>query len=838
MAKSNFIVRGGLDMSSVTKGLQQTQKQFAQFQNKINSSMKAVTAIIGSIAIGDLIKDSVSSAMTVESSMTQLKRILGNNADAFNTWARTQSKALGMAREDAYKYGAVYGNLISGFATDTAETEQLTTQLLESSAIVASATGKTMEDVMERIRSGLLGNTEAIEDLGIYAQVGAIEATDAFKKIANGKSWEQLDYNTQQQIRLLSILEQATAKYGNTLAGTTATKQNAFLATLKNIRLNIGQAFLPIYNIVLPSLNALASKIENITSSLAKFSQVLFGTKAVTGVQTQTESVTELADATEAAGEAAKKATLPFDELNMINNNSSADTSTASTKTNTSDTKADDEINSITENLYDIKEKLQPTIDALEELMTVLEPFKENAGKGLQWFYDEVLVPVSELTITEVVPEFLYALTEAVNTINVAIEKFQSIGADDEIGGFINRLADAKLSGIAQYFTDIGDAFKNLSDFIEKPNFKSIAGYIAEVYNVVSNKSFNPDTNPITAFIRTITVSDLKKWYEEKIGPYLAKANWDDKLFKILEWVQGFKIGLASKLITWKDDVFSWFGDIKKKFENKGKDIALGIIDGWIGYNPILNTWLAGRINQIFVAFGDIKTKFMTKGYNIIDGIKEGWNSSWEAFASWLAFKPTSISYAFGALTEKFAVKGIQIISGIKNGWNDGWDSFKTWLGNLPSRIATGIGSLFDIGKNLMQTFINGLKSISLPKFKVSFGTSTASILGKSISIPTIDIGLFANGGLPDTGELFIANEAGPELVGRLGNQSAVANSDQIVDALASGIYAPVFNAVAAAMSRYSSGSDIYIDSELFTRATNNGRSRNDRRQNTVLQTV
>lgn len=52
-------------------------------------------------------------------------------------------------------------------------------------------------------------------------------------------------------------------------------------------------------------------------------------------------------------------------------------------------------------------------------------------------------------------------------------------------------------------------------------------------------------------------------------------------------------------------------------------------------------------------------------------------------------------------------------------------------------------------------------------------------------------------------GELFIAREAGPELVGRMGSRTVVANNDQII----AGIEAGVFNAVVAAMSGTKGGS-------------------------------
>ena len=56
---------------------------------------------------------------------------------------------------------------------------------------------------------------------------------------------------------------------------------------------------------------------------------------------------------------------------------------------------------------------------------------------------------------------------------------------------------------------------------------------------------------------------------------------------------------------------------------------------------------------------------------------------------------------------------------------------------------------------------------------------------------------LFASGGFPDEGQLFIARESGAEMVGTIGNRTAVANNEDIVAAVSQG----VFGAVAAAMS-------------------------------------
>lgn len=50
------------------------------------------------------------------------------------------------------------------------------------------------------------------------------------------------------------------------------------------------------------------------------------------------------------------------------------------------------------------------------------------------------------------------------------------------------------------------------------------------------------------------------------------------------------------------------------------------------------------------------------------------------------------------------------------------------------------------------------------------------------------DIAAYASGGSPRTSQLFIAREAGPELVGTLGGHTAVMNNDQIVSSVAAGV--------------------------------------------------
>lgn len=236
-------------------------------------------AIIGKKLL-DVGMYSTQTALEVSASMNQIKRQMGESSQSFLKWVNDNANAMNMGVGEATNYGAVYSNLFSGFIKDTNKLSAYTAKMLQTSAVVAEGSGRSITDVMERIRSGLLGNTEAIEDLGINVNVAMIESTEAFKRFANGQSWQQLDYQTQQQIRLMAILEQATAKYGDTLSNSVNGRISLFKSLMKDSALNLGNAMLPIINAIMPVLNSFAMVLKNVTAKLAEFIALMFNKKA------------------------------------------------------------------------------------------------------------------------------------------------------------------------------------------------------------------------------------------------------------------------------------------------------------------------------------------------------------------------------------------------------------------------------------------------------------------------------------------------------------------------------------------------------------------------------
>ena len=252
--------------------------------NSIGSAFGKLAKFAGFAILGKKLLDvgmySAQTALEVAASMNQIKRQMGESSQSFLKWVNDNANAMNMGVGEATNYGAVYSNLFSGFIKDTNKLSAYTAKMLQTSAVIAEGSGRTITDVMERIRSGLLGNTEAIEDLGINVGVAMIESTEAFKKFANGQSWQQLDYQTQQQIRLMAILEQATAKYGDTLSNSVNGSISLFKSLMKDSALNLGNAMLPIINAIMPVLNSFAMVLKNVTAKLAEFIALMFNKKA------------------------------------------------------------------------------------------------------------------------------------------------------------------------------------------------------------------------------------------------------------------------------------------------------------------------------------------------------------------------------------------------------------------------------------------------------------------------------------------------------------------------------------------------------------------------------
>ena len=101
--------------------------------------------------------------------------------------------------------------------------------------------------------------------------------------------------------------------------------------------------------------------------------------------------------------------------------------------------------------------------NAFDNLWKSLEPFTENIGNGLLWFYDKVLLPLGTWTINDVLPGFLKILTGALDILNQAIEDIKPIWKWfwDKV---LSPITTWTGGVIVDVLNGVGDALKWISD--------------------------------------------------------------------------------------------------------------------------------------------------------------------------------------------------------------------------------------------------------------------------------------------------------------------------------------------------------------------------------------
>lgn len=133
---------------------------------------------------------------------------------------------------------------------------------------------------------------------------------------------------------------------------------------------------------------------------------------------------------------------------------------------------------------------------------------------------------------------------------------------------------------------------------------------------------------------------------------------------------------------------------------------------------------------------------------------------------------------------------GKNLVTGFVNGINSEYwslsNAIKSVLNDaLSGSLARSYGSSF--GSQLGSSIASALRRTSFPRLR-----GTVSISGLTASI---NFRAYALGGFPEQGQMFVARERGPELVGNIGNKAAVVNNDQIIEGIRQGVYSAVVEA-------------------------------------------
>lgn len=188
------------------------------------------------------------------------------------------------------------------------------------------------------------------------------------------------------------------------------------------------------------------------------------------------------------------------------------------------------------------------------------------------------------------------------------------------------------------------------------------------------------------------------------------------------------------------------------------------------------------------------KIKSADAGKEIMEGLKNGVTDHTKLFDDSMIKAVESGEAALRATAQinspskLFSKDGEYMMEGLAQG-------IKNKLGYLSSTMDSTIGSIFDAdsaystGYSFGQSLANGIsqaiKNATYPSLKGTMSTSGGTA--------RMSFSAYASGGFPDPGQFFLARENGvPEMVGSIGRRTAVANNDQIVEAVKTGVYEAV----------------------------------------------
>lgn len=632
---------------------------------------------------------------------------------------------------------------------------------------------------------------------------------------------------------LRSVIKEITQAFSEGLkaayafsAGLT-TEGNRFAAALDNMKSatnqmkgQLGSALAGLLTAIAPILERIINLIVKVADVISQFFAAFTGSTYLKAIRTQAE----FADITAKGAKSAKEwknQLLGFDEINKLNEPSSG----GGTGVNLLEGYAFEDA-PISEGIRNFVEKIKQKFAELKEsidftnLKKSFSRLKESIGplvdiisKGLSWAWNNVLLPFGKWTIEEAAPALVDALAAAFEFLSAVFDALAPVLEplwENVLKPFFEACGEIILTGLQE----LTDLLKDLTDLI-KGNIgwdefiggldgvqiallalggtlvlsaigkitTAIAGLPAVIGTATAGMTTGLAAMAKSAFVGALAVVDA------------VLVAYDVK--KIKEASNTYKE--AQQAHT--RETQTALNEYTRIYNAKGKEIA----DQWAktAYN-IDTTGMDFEQSQLALT-QKIEGYWEDVPQNLWQGFKAGWNDYFgsngkgagqlmeDAFTG--AVDGVKDTLGIHSPSTVFESIGENSVNGFLKGFSDAWNRFMT---ELRSKLAAF--------RNAVQQGLSfGSASVRLPSYTPS----------------AVSANLYADGGFPTAGELFIANERGPELVGSLNGQSAVANNGQIEAGIEEAAYRGFVRAIASSGGGNNGGDVVLnINGREFARAT------------------
>lgn len=394
-----------------------------------------------------------------------------------------------------------------------------------------------------------------------------------------------------------------------------------------------------------------------------------------------------------------------------------------------------------------------PLLTSVNTFFEALQPFTDTIGEGLEWFWNNVLLPIAGWTIQEAVPVFLEMLAAAIGVLNDVLVALQPLGqwlwdsflqplaawtgdliiaAMQVITDLLQKFGDwvSEHQGIVQTFAIILGSFAAAWGLVTAAvTIWNTVGAIAATVTGALGTAITFLTSPIGIAIAIIGaliavgVLLYKNWDSIKEGAIQIWGAIRDWFASVVESIGGFFSGLWDGIVDIFSGVGDWFGDVfsgawentKTAWSNVGSFFsnawestkkAFSGTSEWFG-NVFSNAWKNTK-----TAWGNVGNFFSNT-----------WKSIQNAFSNVSDWFKNVFSRAWEAVKNVFSTGG-RIFDGIKDGILSG-------LKSVINGLIRGINKVVSIPFSGLNAALRTLRKLSI------FGVKPFSWL-PTISTPQI----------------------------------------------------------------------------------------------------